>query len=105
MLVVKSAVCVECQETWDEETIGLLADHIRSEAETEVLPGANETPVGKPCPSTVRSLSDGGAGQKLMERTKTDPPPNTSSSHREDTDTRALSGCSWVNPAQPLRRV
>lgn len=26
-----SAVCIECRESWDESTIGLLADHIRSE--------------------------------------------------------------------------
>lgn len=25
----KTAVCVECGETWDESTIGLLADHVR----------------------------------------------------------------------------
>lgn len=26
-----TAICVECRETWDEETIGLLVEHIRSE--------------------------------------------------------------------------
>jgi hypothetical protein len=26
-----TALCVECQETWDEATIGLLAEHVRAE--------------------------------------------------------------------------
>jgi len=30
-LVEKLATCIDCRETWDDTTIGLLADHIRTE--------------------------------------------------------------------------
>jgi hypothetical protein len=30
-IIDMAAFCVECRETWDETTIGLLADHIRAE--------------------------------------------------------------------------
>lgn len=41
-LVAKTAMCVECKEVWDEHTIGLLADHIRVESESDRF--ANRTP-------------------------------------------------------------
>lgn len=34
-LVMQAALCVECREVWDTTTIGLLADHIRSENEDD----------------------------------------------------------------------
>lgn len=44
-LDLHTAVCVECHETWMPETIGLLADHIRAEADEsdescEIVPDA-----------------------------------------------------------------
>ncbi len=32
-LILQAGLCVECREVWDSTTIGLLADHIRSENE------------------------------------------------------------------------
>ena len=30
-LIAQAALCIDCRETWDQTTIGLLADHIRHE--------------------------------------------------------------------------
>ncbi len=45
-LAQKTAVCVECGETWDEATIGLLAEHVR----------ALTTPAGRASATGHRSL-------------------------------------------------
>lgn len=39
-LSTSTGLCIECRETWDDTTIGLLADHIRYEnADTDDAPG------------------------------------------------------------------
>lgn len=48
-LDTRSAVCNACWETWSPETIGLLADHIRSEAESAPQVGVSPVTVGSPC--------------------------------------------------------
>jgi hypothetical protein len=49
------AACVEdvCRATWDESTIGLLADHIRAESEEERRPKAGPGPCWCPVPKPV----------------------------------------------------
>ncbi|WP_377322638.1 hypothetical protein ACFJIY_24510 [Pimelobacter simplex] len=49
------AACVEdvCRATWDEATIGLLADHIRAESEAERQPTAGPGPCSCPVPKPV----------------------------------------------------
>lgn len=43
-LADQAAFCVECRETWDESTIGLLAHHIRAESEAERQPRPERAP-------------------------------------------------------------
>lgn len=45
-LVAELAVCVHepCRETWDQSSLGLLADHIRLESETERAPTVQPVP-------------------------------------------------------------
>jgi hypothetical protein len=38
-LAAHSALCIDCRETWDASTIGLLADHIRLENAEDETPG------------------------------------------------------------------
>jgi hypothetical protein len=46
-LAAQAAVCVDCGVTWDPDTIGLLADHIRAEADAAGdRRGASPVPVG-----------------------------------------------------------
>lgn len=49
------AACTDdtCRATWDESTIGLLADHIRSESEAEKQPKAGPGPCWCPVPKPV----------------------------------------------------
>lgn len=42
-LVANTAMCVECREVWDVHTIGLLADHIRTESEADRFTGRGVT--------------------------------------------------------------
>lgn len=36
-----SALCIDCRETWDRETLGLLAQHINLENDARKLPGVS----------------------------------------------------------------
>jgi hypothetical protein len=44
------AHCTHCRETWDADTIGLLADHVRAENEAEQPPPTDDTPCHCPIP-------------------------------------------------------
>jgi hypothetical protein len=45
----QAAVCVECGSTWDRETIGILADHIRQENAGRGVSDWSAVPLGRPC--------------------------------------------------------
>ncbi|MBM7788866.1 hypothetical protein [Tenggerimyces flavus] len=47
----RSAVCIGCWETWDTETVGLLADHIRAENDAEKPTRAPLVAVYGTCPT------------------------------------------------------
>lgn len=51
-LSAKVGVCVECRETWDPATIGLLAEHIRAESFSTARAGRRE-PCWCPWPTPV----------------------------------------------------
>ncbi len=53
------ATCTSCREWWDEETIGMLAEHIRLEGEAERFAPA-------PPPVACRELDDEGAIARMM---------------------------------------
>lgn len=54
-LADRLATCVDdgCRVTWDESTIGLLADHIRAESEAERTPRSGPGPCWCPWPKPV----------------------------------------------------
>jgi len=51
--------CSSCHETWDSETIGILAEHMRLEAEAERF-------VPKPKPLPCREVDDDGGVWRIM---------------------------------------
>lgn len=55
-LQIQGGMCVGCRATWDRETIGILADHIRVESARSRVP---PTP-RDPCVCPVSFLPDGG---------------------------------------------